>query len=71
MKPGTKYIVFSDCHRGDDSAGDEFAPNSLIFKCALEYYLGAGFTSIELGDAEELWEVNNFEQDIHHPHLSL
>jgi predicted phosphodiesterase len=52
----TKYIVMSDCHRGDGSAADEFAHNSLIYKCALEYYLKQGFTYIELGDAEELWE---------------
>jgi predicted phosphodiesterase len=61
VAPGAKYIVFSDCHRGDGSSGDEFAPNSLIYKCALEYYLKAGFTYIELGDAEELWENKSFE----------
>lgn len=53
--PDTKFIVMSDCHRGDGSAADEFAHNSLIYKCALEYYLKEGFTYIELGDAEELW----------------
>ena len=30
----------------------DFAANSLIFKCALDYYLAEGFTLIELGDAE-------------------
>jgi hypothetical protein len=53
--PDAKFIVMSDCHRGDGSAADEFAHNSLIYKCALEYYLKEGFTYIELGDAEELW----------------
>jgi predicted phosphodiesterase len=65
-----KYIVMSDCHRGDGSAADEFAHNSLIYKCALEYYLKEGFTYIELGDAEELWENDNFEQ-IYITHTSV
>ena len=60
----------SDCHRGDGSAGDEFAHNSLIYKCALEYYLKEGFTYIELGDAEELWENDSFEQ-IYITHTSV
>jgi len=65
-----KYIVFSDCHRGDGSPADEFARNSLAYKCALEYYLDEGYTYIELGDAEELWENDNFEQ-IYITHTSV
>jgi hypothetical protein len=52
----SRFIVFSDAHRGDGTGADDFAANSLIFKCALDYYLAQGFTLIELGDAEELWE---------------
>ncbi len=52
----------SDMHRGDGSGADDFAQNSLIYRCALEYYLENGFTYIELGDAEELWENDNFDQ---------
>ena len=55
--PDSRFIVFSDAHRGDGTGADDFAANSLIFKCALDYYLAEGFTLIELGDAEELWEV--------------
>ena len=61
LTPETRYIVFSDCHRGDGSVGDEFARNSMVYKCALEHYLRCGFTYIELGDAEELWENERFE----------
>ncbi len=50
--------------------GDEFAHNSLIYKCALAYYLEEGFTYIELGDAEELWENEDFEQ-IYITHTSV
>lgn len=70
LRRESKFIVMSDCHRGDGSAGDEFASNSLIYKCALEYYLENGFTYIELGDAEELWENDDFEQ-IYITHTSV
>ncbi|MEI6314704.1 MAG: hypothetical protein WCO89_07545 [Syntrophus sp. (in: bacteria)] len=62
LTPGMKLIVMSDVHRGDGSGADDFTQNSLIYRCALEYYLENGFTYIELGDAEELWENDNFEQ---------
>ena len=62
MTPATKLIIMSDMHRGDGTGADDFAQNSLIYRCALEYYLENGFTYIELGDAEELWENDNFDQ---------
>jgi len=62
LTPGMKLIVMSDMHRGDGSGADDFAKNSLIYRCALEHYLEEGFTYIELGDAEELWENDNFDQ---------
>lgn len=46
----------SDCHRGQGNAGDNFLPNQILFYGALEYYLQNGFTYIELGDGDELWE---------------
>jgi hypothetical protein len=42
--PDSRFIVFSDAHRGDGTGADDFAANSLIFKCALDYYLAEGFT---------------------------
>jgi len=62
LTPGMKLIVMSDMHRGDGSGADDFAKNSLIYRCALKHYLEEGFTYIELGDAEELWENDNFDQ---------
>jgi predicted phosphodiesterase len=62
MAPGMKLIVMSDMHRGDGSGADDFAKNALIYRCALVHYLEEGFTYIELGDAEELWENDNFDQ---------
>ena len=68
--PDSRFVVFSDAHRGDGSGADDFAANSLIFKCALDHYLAEGFTLIELGDAEELWEVKRFDQ-IYITHTSI
>jgi len=66
----TKLIVMSDMHRGDGSGSDDFAHNSLLYKCALEYYLENGFAYVELGDAEELWENKAFVQ-IYITHTSI
>ena len=70
LNPGMKLVVMSDMHRGDGSGADDFAQNSLIYRCALEYYLEDGFTYVELGDAEELWENDNFDQ-IYITHTSV
>jgi len=66
----TKLIVMSDMHRGNGSSSDDFAHNSLIYKCALSYYLENDFTYVELGDAEELWENRTFDQ-IYITHTSI
>ena len=55
----SKYILFSDCHRGDNSFADDFAHNRKIYHYALSHYLKEEFTYIELGDGDELWE-NSF-----------
>jgi len=55
-----KYIMFSDVHRGDNSMSDEFAHNSNIYYHALNKYLKKGYTYIELGDGDELWEHSKF-----------
>ena len=70
ITPDTRLIVMSDMHRGDGTGCDDFAHNSLIYKCALDHYLKEGFTYIELGDAEELWENKTFDQ-IYITHASI
>ena len=64
----SKYILFSDCHRGDNSFADDFSHNRKIFHYALSQYLQKDFTYIELGDGDELWEnkfVNIFNANKH------
>ncbi|WP_237267379.1 metallophosphoesterase [Tenacibaculum todarodis] len=56
----SKYVLFSDCHRGNNSFADDFKHNREVFVFALEQYLKKDFTYIELGDGDELWE-NNFK----------
>lgn len=52
----SKFILFSDCHRGDNSFADEFANNRNIYFHALKFYYNEGFEYCELGDGDELWE---------------
>lgn len=52
----SKLILMSDCHRGQGNAGDNFLANQAVYFGALEYYYHSGFTYIELGDGDELWE---------------
>lgn len=57
----TKIIFFSDVHRGDNSLSDEFAHNQNIYYHALDHYYNKGYTYIEVGDGDELWEHAHFE----------
>lgn len=56
----TKIIFFSDVHRGDNSMADEFAHNQNTYYYALSDYLEKGYTYIEIGDGDELWEHARF-----------
>lgn len=66
----SRFILFSDCHRGDNSWADDFADNRNIFFHALNYYYKNGFTYIELGDGDELWENKRF-RDIRKAHSNI
>lgn len=57
----SKYIFFSDCHRGENTPYDEFSKNQNIFLFALEHYYNKGYTYVEVGDGDELWEHSNFK----------
>ncbi len=58
----SKYIFFSDCHRGDNSKADNFAPNKDIYLKALEHYYSRGYSYIEIGDGDDLWENTHFSR---------
>jgi UDP-2,3-diacylglucosamine pyrophosphatase LpxH len=52
----SRIVLFSDCHRGDRSRADAFAQNESVFFQALKHYYRSGFTYIEVGDGDELWQ---------------
>ncbi len=65
----SKYILFSDCHRGNGKANDNFLKNEFIYLAALRYYENRCFTYLELGDGDELWENRSIEKIKEtHPH---
>jgi predicted phosphodiesterase len=51
-----KFIILSDQHKGAKDFADDFRNAEANFVSALEYYYNAGFTFVNLGDCEELWE---------------
>lgn len=57
----SKFVIMSDCHRGAGNLGDNFLKNQHLFFAALKNYYEKGFTYIELGDGDELWENRTME----------
>ncbi len=52
----SKFIIFSDQHKGSGNGADDFILCELNYLAALDYYNQNGFYFISLGDSEELWE---------------
>ena len=69
----TKYVFFSDCHRGIGNNNDNFLKNENCYLAALQYYYQNAFCYIEVGDGDELWENENFNQirEIHENVFSI
>ena len=64
----SNYVIISDCHRGDGGLSDEFTKNQNVYLYALYYYYKNGFTYVEAGDGDELWEHPKFKviKDAHY-----
>ena len=60
----SKYILISDCHRGTGTTNDNFLKNQNLYFAALQHYYKMGYTYIELGDGDELWENRSMGQII-------
>lgn len=56
----SKFVLFSDCHRGDGSYKDALYPNVNIYLTALRYYYNNNYSYIEVGDGDELWKFSDF-----------
>lgn len=60
----SRIVIMSDCHRGNGSWGDNFSSNQNLYFAALRYYYDNGYSYIELGDGDELWENRRIEDII-------
>lgn len=58
----SRYIILSDCHRGTGRTGDNFLKNEYLYLAALDFYFQKGFTYLELGDGDELWENRSLKK---------
>lgn len=67
------YVIFSDCHRGVGNGNDNFLKNEFLYLAALEYYFTRGYTYVELGDGDELWENRSMEgiKEMHRHSFSM
>ena len=52
----SKFVIFSDQHKGARNGADDFALAEPNYLAALNYYEQAQYHLILLGDSEELWE---------------
>lgn len=52
----SKWIVFSDHHRGRRDGADDFVQCETAYIQALNYYLERDYNLVLLGDVEEFWE---------------
>jgi predicted phosphodiesterase len=51
-----KFIILSDHHKGGRDLADDFRLSEENYLAALDYYYKNGYTLINIGDCEELWE---------------
>lgn len=64
LNEASRYVLFSDCHRGNGTWSDNFLKNQHLYFAALQHYYDTGYTYLELGDGDELWENRSMEQII-------
>ncbi len=57
----SRIVFFSDCHRGNNGRSDSFKHNKAVTRWALNHYYDLGFTYVEIGDGDDLWQVPDFD----------
>ena len=50
LSPDSRYVLFSDCHRGQGNSNDNFLKNQHLYFAALQHYYRQGYTYVELAD---------------------
>ena len=63
----SKFIIFSDQHKGNKTWSDDFKLSIPTYIEALNYYNSKGYQYINLGDCEELWKFK--ADDILHKNM--
>jgi len=56
LPENTRFIIFSDQHKGGKDAADDFLHAADNYMTALSWYYHKDYTLVNLGDCEELWE---------------
>jgi len=56
LTQNSRFVIFSDHHKGERDRADGFQPCEASYLTALDHYFAENFNLIVLGDAEELWE---------------
>lgn len=56
LTPASRYVIFSDHHKGARNRADDFRQCEAAYLAALDHYYTQGHTLVVLGDAEELQE---------------
>ncbi len=51
----SKFVFFSDLHKGTKKRSDAFRQNEIVCCCAFDHYFREGYTLVQAGDAEEGW----------------
>lgn len=62
LNEDSKYVLISDCHRGKGNNNDNFLKNQNLYFAALNHYYEEGFTYLEVGDGDELWENRKMQE---------
>lgn len=62
----SKFIIFSDHHKGAKDHRDDFILSEKNYLAALTYYNDKQYTYCSLGDSEELWKNTIFSVVKHH-----
>jgi UDP-2,3-diacylglucosamine pyrophosphatase LpxH len=70
LDDASRFVFFSDCHRGAGARTDAFAPNKELFRQVLAHYFHSGFTYVEVGDGDELW-INPRFTDVQRAHRPI
>ena len=59
LNPSSKYVLFSDCHRGTGRSNDNFLKNEYLYLAALKYYFSHGYRQYEISNFAKPGKVLN------------